>query len=369
MYIYQMVNMTETINRMTLLEQTQPLVLALLKRIPQLQARFGKPSQASEDFRLNIKLNGQMYALQFMAQPSAEPRQVRTAIAAFSQTLHNPKPGIITYGVLIAPWISQTSRQLLEEAGLGYLDLQGNAHLQFGAVFIERLGATAPKVAKRELRSLWKPASARVLRVLLREPDGNWNLLKLAQAAQVSHAQAYKIKTALLDQNWLEERGKARFKTVRLTHPEALLNAWREAYQALGQRTTWYSMLERDELEHTLQSLKTPALERQIALASFSAARHLSPYARVPSEFFYATQHGLNALQKALDLQTVHSGENVIVFLEPDTGVFLDAILTMPMTVTSPVQTYLDLNRSGNRGIEAATHLLETRIRPAWNQS
>ncbi len=199
----------------------------------------------------------------------------------------------------------------------------------------------------RVKRSSQEATSTRVLRALLRQPENGWNLLRLAEAAKVSYAQAYKVKTALLDHDWLEERGQGRFKTVRLTRLKALLEAWRVGYEPSGKRTSWYTMLERDGIERALERLNRAAPEAHIALASFSAARHLAPYARVPTEFFYADQSGLSALREALKLQAVDTGENIVVSLEPDEGVFLDAITENSPMLTSLVQTYLDLELQG----------------------
>jgi Transcriptional regulator, AbiEi antitoxin, Type IV TA system len=355
--------MTRTVNQTDMLAQAR----AVLERIPDARVRAVRrpKGKAQADGVLSLERDGQTYTLILEAKSSAEPRHVRTSILQLRELLRESD----AFGVFIAPWISPESRRLLEDAGMGYIDLQGNVRLAFGPVFIERLGAPAPQSVRRELRSLWKPASARVLRALLREPRRDWNLLQLAQVASVSHAQAHKVKTALLGRDWIAEQGKARFKTVRLTRPDALLEAWRAGYEPLGQRTAWYAMLERNEIERALETLGQVAPDARVALASFSAARHLAPYARVPSEFFYANRDGLNALRDVLELKPVDTGENIVVFLEPDEGVFLDAQDAAGFTVTSPVQTYLDLSLAGNRGTEAAAHLLETRIRPTWEAS
>jgi hypothetical protein len=54
---------------------------------------------------------------------------------------------------------------------VGFLDLEGNARLVFGGVFIERLVPGRPAVDRRELGSIFKPKAAQVLRVMLRAPE------------------------------------------------------------------------------------------------------------------------------------------------------------------------------------------------------
>ena len=356
-----MVSSVKTANQKNLIQMTKPVLTELLGRVPRLTFEFPHQPRrnAATTGIIEVHHQGRTYILLLEAQLSAEPRFVRAS--ALGESARERK----AHGVLIAPWISPESRGILEQAGLGYLDLAGNARLAFGSVYIERLGAPAPKVQQRELRSLWKPAAARILRALLREPNRDWNLLQLADAAQVSHAHVHKVKTELQNREWLEEHGKGRFKTVRLRQPAALLEAWRQAYQPNGQRTTWYTMKSREEIEHALLELE---LNLQITLAGFSAARQIAPYARNHTEFLYASADHLERLVSMLELQPVERGENIVVFLEPDEGVFLDALTVSGLPVTGLAQTYLDLSLSGNRGAEAAQHLLDSRIRPTWEK-
>jgi hypothetical protein len=355
------------------LDAAQLRLTELLKHIPGLTYRK-QPKQ------IRVTHNGQQHTLILEIQRSAEPRLIR----GLSATLYETNQSQNTYSILVAPWISPESRQILERAGIGYVDLEGNARIAFGGVYIERLGAPAPKVATRELRTLWKPASARALRTLLREPTRDWNLLQLAEASQISHAHAHKVKTQLLRQDWLEEMGKARFKTIRLTAPAALLEAWRFAYRPPSTRSTWFTPLEREAVEDRLRKLHQQQ-DGRIALAGFSAARLLAPYVRgIRSEFLYADETAIPTLRKSLELEPVERGENLIVYHEPGGGALLDAISVSGMLVTSPIQTYLDLGhadgRSANgsgitgRGIngraaEAAQHLFDTRIAPNWTHT
>ena len=100
-----------------------------------------------------------------------------------------------------------------------------------------------------------------------------------------------------------------------------------------------------------------------VALASYSAAHWIAPYARTGTQFFYADRTGVGLLQKALELSSTAKGENVIVFRPKDEGIFSDLVEPVPgLRCTSPVQTYLDLSKGGQRGEEAAEHLRHMRL-------
>ena len=79
----------------------------------------------------------------------------------------------------------------------------------------------------------------------------------------------------------------------------------------------------------------------QTALASFSAANWIAPYARTTTQFFYAEKRGLDHIQSGLKLSSTAKGENVIITIPKDQGVFLDAYEPAPgVRCTSPIQTY-----------------------------
>jgi hypothetical protein len=105
----------------------------------------------------------------------------------------------------------------------------------------------------------------------------------------------------------------------------------------------------------------------EAALASFSAAHWIAPYARTGTQFFYADKIALERIKQGLRLSSSVKGENVIVSLPRDRGVFLDVYEPAPgIRCTSPIQTYLDLSKGGERGEEAAEHL--RRMRLTWQK-
>ena len=59
--------------------------------------------------------------------------------------------------------------------------LGGNARIAFGGVFIERTVADKPVAEQRELKSLFRPKSAQVLRAMLRDPGRAWRVTELSE--------------------------------------------------------------------------------------------------------------------------------------------------------------------------------------------
>src|SRR5260370_861498 len=84
-----------------------------------------------------------------------------------------------------------------------------------------------PAVERRELKSIFTPKSARVLRVLFRDPRLTWRVTELAEAAGVSLGHVSNVRTALRDREWAEIVPEG----FRLKSPDALLDAWKAVYE------------------------------------------------------------------------------------------------------------------------------------------
>lgn len=338
-----------------------PFISIGIAEVPPL---FGLLGPRNPDFLLPVQTGNETWRLACEVKGLVQPRQARSIVLemnAYLKVLGDPK----IYPVLLAPYISLDSAEICRQAGVGYADFAGNCHLVFGTVFIERSGVGNPKVEKRGLRSLFSPKAARILRCLLREPHRIWRVKELEEKAEVSLGQVSNVRKALLDREWAEARSDG----LILRRADALLDAWRDAYEKRGiRRNRYYTMLRGDTLEQQIKAALNAAGQGEHALlASFSAAHWQAPFARYPSQMFYADETGESILQQWLQLEPVSKGENVIIERPADEGVLVDRDDPVPgIWCTGLAQTYLDLCTSGERGKEAAEHLRQTRIAPLW---
>lgn len=296
------------------------------------------------------------HALVCEVKPSGQPRHVREAVHHLKYVTSS-FPTVLATPVFIAPYLSEESRALCKQAGVGYVDLEGNSRLVFENVFIERHVGSKPPAERRELKSLFKPKSAQVLRRLLREPTHAWKLVDLAEAAGVSLGHASNVRQALLAREWaIVERGG-----LRLTAPGALIDHWRDHYEPpAGERIFAYTPLHGQALNKAIGA----AAERpgaQVMLASFSAAQWLAPYGRTGTDYLYVDRPGYAALREVTEIGPIARGGNLEITVMKDDGLFRDIIEPAPgVRTTSPLQTYLDLAAAGERGREAADHLRES---------
>jgi hypothetical protein len=361
MYFQRMLKVS---NSVKILEQQAVRALtSLLEEVPAIKIRDvsiepGGPDRGI-DILARINVSGQRYSIVCELKSSGQPRHVRTGLLQLRNYVAHHEPGSLP--IFIAPYLSAEAQALCRNEKVGFLDLEGNARLVFDGVFIERLVPNKPVAAHRELKSLFKPKSARILRVLLRKPARPWRVAELAGAAQVSLGHVSNVRSALIDNEWakLSEGG------LVLSKPDALLDAWREDYESpVARREEYYTSLHGrpfdDAARHALGSNSGSG---QIAFASFSAAQWLAPYGRTGTHYFYAESDAIDWLKRDLKLASAQKGENVVVMVPKDGGLFLDVVEPAPGAVcTSPVQTYLDLAQAGERGREAADHLRQEKL-------
>jgi hypothetical protein len=306
------------------------------------------------DVLAHLTISGKRHTLACEVKIDGQPRHVRVALLRLRNYIAHVSGDVTP--VIIAPFLSSQAQALCREQGVGFLDLEGNVRLVLNGAFIERSVASRPAVERRELRSLFKPKSASVLRTMLRDPARGWRLTELAEAADVSLGHINNVKVGLLGREW----GAVSDNGLFLSEPHMLLDAWRDAYEPpAGQRLGFYTTLHGGAFDDTARRILGVGSQRgQAVLASFSAAQWLAPYGRIGTQYFYADEAGVQRLEAALKLSKPSKGENVVVTIPRDEGLLRSTVEPAPGVVcTDPVQTYLDVAVAGERGREAAEHL------------
>ena len=336
---------------------------ALIGQVPTIKLQDIKVEPSGPDHGIDIlahvNVSDRPHVLLCEVKASGQPRHVRTALLQLRNYVAHF--GSEATPIFIAPYLSPEAQALCRENEVGFLDLEGNARVVFDSVFIERLVSNKPSVERRELKSLFKPKSAQVLRVMLRDPARPWRVTELAEIAGVSLGHVSNVRSRLLDREW----GQVSDMGLLISEPDALLNAWRDAYEPpAGKRMSFYTTLHGSAFEEAArQALHAGPENGRAVFASFSAAHWLAPYGRTGMQYFYADNAGLERLRVGLKLSPASKGENVVVTLPKDQGLFRDIIEPAPRAVcTSSIQTYLDLTAAGERGREAAEHLRRERL-------
>jgi hypothetical protein len=272
--------------------------------------------------------------------------------------------------------------ELCEKHQWGWFDLAGNCRIEIPGVFlVERSGnvssiavARSRANSKRPRANLGTPESGRIIRALLVPENARRRWTQRDIVAEFSTsvpaipppslALVNKVSQYLRDQDVIDQDGKRGF---RVRDHEGLLRMWRAAYRFdCHVRKPYFSLLKQRVLQDRLRTLD-PGDRGRVVYASFSAADWQAPTVRQPRTWLYVDPNAEDEFRSVAEAKPVDSGENLVVLLPQDRGVFYRVETSdSHVACTNSVQTYIDLVHAGGRGEEAAEAILERRLKPAW---
>jgi hypothetical protein len=253
-----------------------------------------------------IEINARnVYAtLAVEARRAFGPRDVARLLGSVGRTLRALSPHIPI--LVVAPWLSARTRDLLAEEAVNYLDLTGNAlvRLDNPALFIQTQGASRdPSPAPRAKARVRGPKAARLIRTLIdvRPPYG---VRELADAAGLAPGYISRLLDAL-DEDALVERSKrGRAEAVDIA---GVIRRWAESYDVFGSNDAATFLAPTG----SGQALPTLAeVPRTAVTGSFAAVRH-APVAAPALLTVYCDN--VDAAVGALDLIPADEGANVVL--------------------------------------------------------
>ena len=301
--------------------------------------------------RMNVL--GRPTNLVFEVKSNGQPRNVRDGILQLSNAISSSN--LDAFPVFVAPFLSEQSRQICKFNGINYLDLSGNSYFKLPNLLVDTSTANTPRPERRELKSLFGTKASRIVRTMLKYSSRPWRVKDLSAASKASLGLVSHVRRGLLSREWAQETHQG----IVLTNPDLVLDAWSASYSPNFEEVSLYTTLHGERLENSIRRLFSEALTKgRVMYGFFSAARWIAPYGRAGTEFLYSAPEHLESISEALDATRVEQGGNVIVQLTSDSSVLEDVIEPVSGVIcTSPIQTYLDLSRGGERGKEAAEFL------------
>ena len=285
---------------------------------------------------------------------------------------------VATSKVLAMPRVSPRMAALCQQYGWSWFDLAGNCRLEIpGALLIERTGNEPVKPERRSGANLSTAEAGLVVRALLAPENAGQRWTQREMVAHFDEVEApvqapslalvNKVVQHLREQAFVEQLPNRGF---RVRDHQGLLQAWRQAYRFNRHtRQRYFTLLQGHRLQEKLRSLN-PQRHAQLAYAAFSAADIQAPAVRQPRTWLYMNPALESEFQAALEAKPVDSGENLVVLIPDDGGVFYRTDTGINrLACTNAVQTYVDCAHSGGRGEEAAEAILQQRLNPAWSAS
>jgi hypothetical protein len=290
-------------------------------------------------------------ALSLHPRPALDPNGARRLVEVLTDAPHATTP------VVVAPYLSESTRTQLRARHVGYLDLTGNARIVLPepGLFIETQGALEnPNREDRPARSLRGPKAGRVARALIETslPPGVRELAALTRtdAGYVSRV------LSLLDSEALISRGKR----GRIEHVDwpALLRRWAQEapLDARGHVGTYLEPRGLSALQTRLRSFKGPYV-----FTGSLAAVVVAPIA--PARLATLWVRDSAAAAVALALRPADVGANVMLVETDDGDVFDGAVQQGGLWHAAPCQAALDSLTSPGRGPQEGEALI------AWMQA
>ena len=310
------------------------------------------------DLIATFEVRGEPTTIIAEVKANGQPRLARDAV---NQLLRIKTKEPAWYPIFIAPYISPESAGICRDAGVGYLDLAGNAYLAFDRLFIRREGRKNPFVSTRTLKSLYHTKSSRVIRVMLCNPGRTWRINDLRREANVSIGLTSNVKRMLIDREWIDENRNG----ITLIRPEALIDGWSKQYSFnRNQITSFYSLDDPADIEEKLAK-ECRRNNVRYAFTSFSAAARYAPAVRYRKVTIYI-ESLVSRIAEESGLKPVTSGANVLLAEPYDEGVYYGCHDADGVVIASPVQVYLDLIHRKDRGREAAEMLRKQVLEMHW---
>jgi len=326
--------------------------------IAQLPKNFSE-SGRMDDFILRLRVGGKIKNLFCEVVSQGYPKQLREKGGHLLEISQQDRKG---YPVIIAPYISQLGKKICKKIGFGFLDLSGNAYLDFDSFYMEIEGKPNRFRYPSEPTGLFNPKAERILRFYLlkdseKQVSGNSYRI-ITKEIGVSLGQLSKVNKKLDEFGlWLEQPNN-----LKIIDKTKLLDLWRDKYRS-----------ERSEILNLYSIMQVPQIEKQLgefcktkkidyALTMFSGANRLAPFTRynVVTSYFSGD---VKELKRDLELKEVPSGANLQILVPYDDGVYYKAQEIDSVNVANPVQIYLDLYNYAGRGREQAEFLREKIIK------
>ena len=117
--------------------------------------------------------------------------------------------------MVVAPYLSPRTREMLTAEGISFLDLTGNVriHLNYPGLFIETQGAQRDPAGSPRTRGLRGAKVGAIARVLI-DAHPPYTGAQIARAADVNEGYASRILETLVDEGLIERSGRGRISEV-----------------------------------------------------------------------------------------------------------------------------------------------------------
>lgn len=304
-----------------------------------------EPEPGGPDFSLTIRApDGTTGRLVVEAKSQSEPKQAQAAVA---QLQHDGASA-----VLVAPFLSKRTRDVLEEAAVGYLDMTGNVLLRMDrpALYVRTSGTERnPWLGGRRGRTLRGPKAGRVVRLLC-DAAPPLSVGQIAERTGMDTGYVSRVLDVLERDALIERAGRGPIQRVAW---EGLIRRWAEDYK-VGKSNSSFSYLDPRDLS------RLPGRFGKITLRYAITGSFATSFATqvAPARLLMAYVDDPATVADSLSLRPTTVGVNVILLRPFDAVVFERSSQRDGITYVAMSQLAADLLTGPGRMPEEADEVL-----------
>ncbi len=264
-----------------------------------------------------------------------------------------PRPLIVT------PELSPRIVAACKEHGIAAIDLNGRAWIRASGLLVDRRPLPGRSFSyELEPRNIFVGKSARIVRCLFTDRERVWTQAEIVPRTRASSGLVSRIVQHLISQGFAEKTSAREF---RLRDWHGLLDEWVQSDRFPKRaRTTQYAGFFGPPQELAQRIQKWAATEKvPLAFTQWIAAWFRYPYTEPVVCSAYVEHLPDAATLEQLGLRQVTEGGKLWLHVPDDAGILTEAQTRSGLTLVTDAQIYLDLQRTGLRGSEAASVLRE----------
>lgn len=274
-----------------------------------------------------------------------------------------------THLLTVARSSTEEARRLLQGAGIGLIDAQGNIRLDLPGVFVWTEGRLARPERHGDkfdppVKLTGKAGAA--AQALLREPQRWWGVADLATTAEVSPALAHRVFSRLERDGLITVDGAGPKRVRRVSNATALLDLVAEELQDRRVKQVRAFRLARDARAHArILSDQLTDAGCDHAVTGPAAAARLAPFVTsIPVVDIWITEAtDLDFAVQAVGAESVLDGHNILLRQEPGDAPLAFRSSVEGVWTVNPFRLYCDLRRDPRRGKEQADRIRQEVIR------
>lgn len=260
--------------------------------------------------------------------------------------------------VIVSSYLSPDRINLCKDSGMFFIDLSGNVYLEFGDLYIERIGFPNKFPEERMERYPFSDKASLMIREIISDREKAWGVREIADSVGLNPGYVSRISKELLRRKYLVHINNK----LKLVDPVKILDDWVRYYNYKKNEIYKYFCLAKNP-EDIINEFRKVNFNKEVeyALSFHAGANLISQYAVYNEVHLYVKNFSdIEIMADKLKLKKVEEGSN-IAFLIPyyKNSVFYNKQKIKKLWVVSDLQLYIDLYNFPVRGKEQAEHILQ----------